>query len=97
MLIGLAVSVLLVVLIGVGLAVKAMLDDNTSSRFAVGSCVRRSGSRAEAVDCSAAGAFRVVSREERREDCADQSMPFVQIRDDDGNREVLCLQPVNQR
>jgi hypothetical protein len=95
MLIGVAVAVVLIVLIGAGIAVKALLNDNTTPKFAVGSCVKQSGSRAEQVDCSTAGAFRVVSRETRREDCADQSMPVVRINSSGGKEGVLCLEPAS--
>jgi flagellar basal body-associated protein FliL len=64
----------------------------SSNNFAVGSCVKQEGSRAKQVDCDDDGAFTVVSKETKREDCADQAQPFVLI-ERDGKNEVLCLSP----
>ena len=50
------------------------------------------GNEAKQVDCDEEGAFSVVSKETKREDCADQAQPFVLI-ERDGKTEVLCLSP----
>jgi hypothetical protein len=86
-LIGLA-AVLLLGTLGF-VAFKAL---GSSNNFAVGSCVKQEGNRAKEVDCDENGAFSVVSKETKREDCADQSQPFVLI-ERDGKTEILCLSP----
>src|SRR5207249_11914767 len=95
LIIGFIVVAVLVVLVGAGIAVTTLL--NRSSNFAVGSCVKQDGSRAQQVDCNTAGAFRVVSKEDQQEKCADRAQPFVVIERSGGKKEVLCLQPANQK
>ncbi|WBB78221.1 hypothetical protein O7606_18510 [Micromonospora sp. WMMD882] len=59
---------------------------------AVGSCVKQSGAGAVAAGCGDEGAFKVVSRVDAKEKCADQAQPHVVLPGDAANR-VLCLAP----
>jgi hypothetical protein len=84
-----AVAALLLLGAGGFVAFKVL---GSSNNFAVGSCVKQDGNNAKQVDCDESGAFSVVSKETKREDCADQAQPFVLI-ERDGKTEVLCLSP----
>ncbi|WP_203926341.1 LppU/SCO3897 family protein [Virgisporangium ochraceum] len=84
-----AVAALLLLGTGGFVAFKVL---GSSNNFAVGSCVKQDGNEAKQVDCDEDGAFSVVSKETKREDCADQAQPFVLI-ERDGKTEVLCLSP----
>ena len=58
-------------------------------------CVKQEGSEAKEVGCDEEGAFSIVSKEAKKEDCADQSQPFVLI-ERDGKSEILCLAPAKK-
>jgi hypothetical protein len=93
LIIGLVAAAVLVLLAAVG--VVAMNALGSSSSFAVGSCVKQSGDEARQVDCDEEGAFTVVSKETKREDCADAAQPYVLI-ERGGKKEVLCLAPAQK-
>jgi hypothetical protein len=93
LIIGLVAAAVLVLVAAVG--VVAMNALSSSSSFAVGSCVKQSGKEAKQVDCDEDGAFTVVSKETKREDCADASQPHVLIKRG-GKNEVLCLAPAQK-
>jgi hypothetical protein len=95
LLIGLVVVGVLILLAVVGVVVTTAL--NRSSSFAVGSCVKQDGKGARQVKCTDAGAFQVVSKEDKRENCPDQSQPSVLIERDGGKTEVLCLRPADKK
>jgi hypothetical protein len=86
-------AAVLVLLAAVG--VVAMNALGSSSSFAVGSCVKQSGKEAKQVDCDEEGAFTVVSKETKREECADPGQPYVLI-ERGGKEEVLCLTPAKK-
>jgi hypothetical protein len=90
LIIGLIAAAVLVLIAAVG--VVAMTALGSSSSFNVGSCVKQSGKQAKEVDCDSDGAYRVVSKESKREDCADQAQPYVLI-ERGSKKEVLCLAP----
>ncbi|HET6530725.1 MAG TPA: hypothetical protein VFH03_08950, partial [Actinoplanes sp.] len=90
---GLIAAAVLVLLAAVGVvAINAL---GSSSSFAVGSCVKQSGKEAKQADCDEDGAFTVVSKETKREDCADLKQPHVQIERGD-KTEILCLAPAKR-
>ncbi len=91
--IGLVVAGILLLLAAGGVVAMKVLG--SSSSFAVNSCVKQDGTEAKEVDCDDEGAFRVVSKEAKKEDCADQAQPFVLI-ERDGRNEVLCLAPARK-
>jgi hypothetical protein len=88
------IAVAALVLIG-AVGYVAMNALSSSSSFAVGSCVKQSGKEARQVDCGEEGAFTVVSKETKREDCADPAQPYVLI-ERGGKKEVLCLAPAKK-
>jgi hypothetical protein len=88
------IALAVVVMLGAGGFV-AFRVLGSSNNFAVGSCVKQDGKNAKQVDCGQDGAFSVVSKETKREDCADQAQPFVLI-ERDGKTEVLCLSPAKK-
>jgi flagellar basal body-associated protein FliL len=94
LLIGLVVAGVLVLLAAVGVVAVNVLG--SSSSYNVGSCVKQDGDEAKQVDCDESGAFSVVSKEARKEDCADTKQPFVLI-ERGGKTEVLCLKPAAQK
>jgi hypothetical protein len=93
LIIGLVAAAVLVLVAAVG--VVAMNALSSSSSFAVGSCVKQSGKEARQVGCDEDGAFTVVSKETKREACADPSQPYVLI-ERGGKKEVLCLAPAKK-
>jgi hypothetical protein len=93
LIIGLVVAGVLVLLAAVGFV--AMNALGSSNSFAVGSCVKQDGDEAKQVDCDEDGAFSVVSKASKKEECADQSQPFVLI-ERGGKTEVLCLAPAKK-
>ncbi|GIJ33647.1 hypothetical protein ACIBQ2_20060 [Micromonospora sediminimaris] len=65
-------------------------DDSNAFDPPVGSCVKRSGDTAVAVDCTDPEAFSVVSKVESKDKCPDPAMPYVDLRGATANP-VLCL------
>jgi hypothetical protein len=61
--------------------------------FDVGSCVKQSGTRAEAADCGDVGAFEVVSKVANESECPDPNQPAAILPDNEGRDRVLCLKP----
>ncbi|MGR6316505.1 hypothetical protein Q2K19_10530 [Micromonospora soli] len=62
---------------------------------AVGSCIKQSGTTAATADCAEPGAFKVVSRVDSKDQCADPAQPSVELKSDVAHRWV-CLQPVGK-
>jgi hypothetical protein len=91
---GLIAAAVLVLVAAVGVVALNVLGG--SSSFKVGSCVKQSGKGATQVDCGADGAYSVVSKETKREDCADPAQPYVLIDRGGGKKEVLCLAPAKK-
>jgi hypothetical protein len=61
--------------------------------FDVGSCVKQSGTKADAVDCAEAGAFQIVSKVANESECPDRNQPAAILPDGEGREKVLCLKP----
>ncbi|MFD0741343.1 hypothetical protein ACFQ1L_04905 [Phytohabitans flavus] len=62
----------------------------------VGTCVKQSGSTgAIEAQCNEAGAFRVESKEDSADKCADKSQPHIVLAGNGGRNEVLCLKPAS--
>ena len=57
--------------------------------YAVGDCVVQQGENAVIAECTAAGAYEIVSRVAVATDCPDPTLPTVSAGDD-----VFCLEPV---
>jgi hypothetical protein len=93
LIIGLAVAGVLILLAVAGIV--ATTAFNRSSSFAINSCVKQDGTNAKQVACGEAGAFTVVSKEDKQENCADRSQPFIVI-ERGGKQEVLCLAPAKK-
>lgn len=64
--------------------------------FDVGSCVRESGAQAVAAECAEAGAFTVVQKVDRIDQCADPGQPHVVVPGSNGREQVLCLRPAGK-
>ncbi|MFU8872385.1 hypothetical protein [Micromonospora sp. SL4-19] len=62
---------------------------------AVGACVKQSGTSAAEADCAEPGAFKVVSKVDSKDKCAEPTQPYVELKGVEGNR-VLCLKPAAQ-
>jgi hypothetical protein len=89
---GLLIAVGGVVLVAVvGLVAFLWPKSGNGPQFPVNSCVRQSAGAAIAADCSAAGAFTVVSQVERRDQCPDPAQPYVEL--GAGTARILCLAP----
>ena len=92
--VGLLIAVGVVVLLAViGLTAYMWPRTNGGPQFAVNSCVKQIDNTAEAVDCTAAGAYRVVSRVDNRDLCPDAKQPYVEL--SEGDNPILCLAPAN--
>jgi hypothetical protein len=62
----------------------------------VGSCVRQSGADgAVKAECDDPGAFKVVSKEDSPDKCADKAQPHIKLASDGGKEQVLCLEPAS--
>jgi hypothetical protein len=90
---GLLIAVGVVVLLAVvGLTAFMWPRDSSDPQFAVNSCVKQSGNSAVAADCDAVGAFTIVAKVERMEQCPDQGrQPYVEF--GTGRSRILCLKP----
>ena len=84
-----AVAVLVLAAVGV----TWMLSAKSTSNFAVNSCVKRSGDKAESVSCSTAGSFQIVSKVGSPSQCPDQAQPYVVLQEKGKSDQVLCLKP----
>jgi hypothetical protein len=65
--------------------------------FEVGSCVRESGKQAVKAGCGDAGAFTVVQKVDKLEQCTDPKQPYVVVPASKGKQEVLCLRPASAK
>ncbi|MFD2764002.1 LppU/SCO3897 family protein [Micromonospora eburnea] len=97
-----AVLVAAVLILAIPLGLLTLLgkiggDDNEPAPFnpAVGSCVKQSGNSAAKADCAEPGAFKVVSKAEGKDKCADPAQPSVELQGVEGNR-WLCLKPADK-
>jgi hypothetical protein len=82
-----------VVLAVAGVVLTVALSGSKSGSFAVGSCVKQSGSKATAVKCSEPGAYTVVSKVDRQDKCPDPGQPFVVVHHPGGKDDFFCLRP----
>jgi len=89
---GLLIAVGVVVLLAVvGLTAFMWPRGSAGPEFAVNSCVKQSGNSAVAADCGATGAFMIVSKVDRPEQCTDRDHPYVEL--GSGRNRILCLSP----
>lgn len=89
---GMLIAVGAVVLLAVvGLIAFMWPNSPSEQQFTVGSCVRESNQVATPVECTAAGAYKIVSQVQRKEQCEDQTQPHVEL--GSGKNRVLCLTP----
>ena len=84
-----AVAVLALAAVGV----TWMLSSKSGNNFAVNSCVKRSGDKAETVSCSTSGSFQIVSKVGSPSQCPDQAQPYVVLQEKGKSDQVLCLKP----
>jgi hypothetical protein len=63
------------------------------AQFNIGDCVKQSGAEAVGVDCGEAGAFKIQSKVDAKEKCANPNQPVAVLTGDDGKQEFLCLVP----
>lgn len=84
-----AVAVLALAAVGV----TWMLSSKTGNNFAVNSCVKRSGDKAETVNCSTSGSYQIVSKVGSPSQCPDQAQPYVVLQEKGKSDQVLCLKP----
>ncbi len=80
-----------------GTGVVVALNNAGDGTYAVNSCVKRDGDKAVEASCSESGAFTVVSKQDKQEDCPDPNQPFVVLEHKGSNDQVLCLRPANQK
>jgi hypothetical protein len=93
----LAVLCAAVLLLVVPLGIVWLATRSSDPSFEIGSCVRRSGDKAVAADCTASDAFTVVSRVDTHDKCTDPpGQPFVVV-GDEGDDSVLCLRPATSK
>lgn len=89
------VAAAVVILLG-GVAVVAMTVLNSKGgSYTVGKCVKQDGSKARTIACSESGAFKIIDKVERQDQCPDANQPYVVIERSGGRDEVLCLRPAN--
>ena len=94
LLIGLGAVVVLAV---AAVLVFTTLNNSSGVSFAVGSCVKRSGTDATAANCSDTNAYKVVQKVDNKDRCPDANQPYVEIRHPGGRDEILCLRPANTK
>jgi hypothetical protein len=82
-----------IVLAAAGVFVVIKLGGASTSSFAVGSCVKRSGNDATAANCSDTNAYKVIEKVDNKDRCPDANQPYVEIRHPGGKDEILCLRP----
>jgi hypothetical protein len=80
-----------------GTGVVVALNNAGDGTFAVNSCVKRNGDQAVKASCSESGAFTVVSKQAKQEDCPDPNQPFIVLQHKGSDDQVLCLRPANQK
>ncbi|GAB7049410.1 hypothetical protein [Catenuloplanes indicus] len=85
-----AALLVLVPLLLVWLISSSQDDSAASFDVPVGGCVQESSGQPVVTECAEPGAFTVVSRAPSKDQCTDQTQPFIEIRT---GGEVLCLAP----
>jgi hypothetical protein len=93
----LVVAAILIVGAGVGTAITLSLDANSGSNFAINSCVKQDGTKAQPVQCSDPNAFVITNKVDKQDRCPDQNQPFVVVQRGGAKDEILCLRPANPR
>jgi hypothetical protein len=78
-----------------GTGVVVFLNNAGDTTFPVNSCVKQDGAEAVKTSCSTSGAFTVVSKVDRQEDCPDQNQPFIVVQHKGAKDQVLCLRPTS--
>jgi len=69
---------------------------NSKTDYSVGVCVQQNGAAAVVVDCTASGAYKIVSIEDSQDKCEDVQQPWLVVKDAAGNQSYRCLVPANQ-
>jgi hypothetical protein len=80
-----------------GTGVVVALNNAGDGTFAVNSCVKRDGDKAVKANCSDSGAFTIVSKQAKQEDCPDPNQPFIVLQHKGSDDQVLCLRPASQK
>jgi hypothetical protein len=70
-----------------------LLSSKSGNNFAVNSCVKRSGDKAESTSCSTSGSYQIVSKVGSPSQCPDQAQPYVVLQEKGKTDQVLCLKP----
>jgi hypothetical protein len=91
----LALIGVVVVLAAVTTAITLAVRGSGAS-FAIGDCVKQSGTKAVGAACSDSKSYRVTNKVGKQSDCADANQPFVVI-SKNGKDQVLCLRPATER
>ncbi|MEU4692131.1 hypothetical protein [Actinoplanes sp. NPDC023714] len=80
-------------LLGIVFGLVYLISGDDEFSVAQGECVTRTSENTPVkADCSTKGAFEVVSIAAAKEQCADQSQPYIVVPKDGGDQ-VLCLKP----
>lgn len=86
-------GVVLLALLGVGAYLAFNKVGNDSDPFTINSCVKESDRKTGvAARCTDAGAFVIVAKVDRAQDCPDPNQPFLELTVD-SRTQVLCLAP----
>jgi hypothetical protein len=80
-----------------GTGVVVALNNSGDGTFAVNSCVKRDGEKAVKASCSDSGAYTIVSKQAKQEDCPDPNQPFIVLQHKGSDDQVLCLRPASQK
>ena len=82
-------------LVGMAIGVVWLIARPADGGFDVnaGDCVKRDGDKAVTTTCGDPGSFQVVSKVDKKEQCADPGQPYVVNPAGDGRSQVLCLKP----
>jgi len=92
LIIGIVIAAVVVLALAAG-GITYLLSSKSTSTFAVNSCVKRSGDKAETVSCSTAGSYQIVSKVGSPSQCPDQGQPYVVLQEKGKADQVLCLKP----
>jgi hypothetical protein len=95
---GLIVALIVIVVLavsGVGAFIAISLKTKGGTQYEVGQCVLPQGGDAVVVDCSTAGAYRVVSSVSSQDQCTDASQPYLQVPNATGGSSYRCLASAN--
>jgi hypothetical protein len=92
LIIGVVAAVVAVLILG-AVGFYFLVSSKSSNNFAVNSCVRRSGDKAESVNCSTSGSFKIVSKVSSPNQCPDPQQPYVVLQEKGKSDQVLCLKP----